>query len=101
MSKRSSSALTLEEVRHIATLCRIGLSESELEVMRNQLSQILEQFAILQQVETATIPTTDHSIDLHSVTREDIEQPSLAIDATLANAPQRKDNYFQVKAVLE
>ncbi len=93
--------LSREEVQHIATLCRIGLGEEELEQFRQQLSHILEQFEILQQIDTADVPPTEHSVALETVMREDETRPSFLKDDTLANAPQREGDTFRVKAVLE
>ncbi|MBA7619978.1 Glutamyl-tRNA(Gln) amidotransferase subunit C [subsurface metagenome] len=56
--------LTREDVLHIARLARLGLTESELEKFSEQLSNILENFEILQQVDTADIPPTAQSITL-------------------------------------
>jgi aspartyl-tRNA(Asn)/glutamyl-tRNA(Gln) amidotransferase subunit C len=93
--------LSREEVVHIATLCRMGLSEQEVEGFRQQLSDILEQFEVLQEVDTAEIEPTGHSVALESVMREDEPRASSDKEETLANAPVREDNYFRVKAVLE
>ena len=76
--------LSREEVQHIATLCRIGMSEEELEQFRQQLSHILEQFEVLQQVDTTDIPPTGHSVALETVMRED--EPREARDVS-GNAP--------------
>jgi aspartyl-tRNA(Asn)/glutamyl-tRNA(Gln) amidotransferase subunit C len=92
--------LSREEVLHIASLCRIGLSEEDLERMQDQLSNILQQFDVLKQVDTAEVPPTAHSIDLESVLREDASKPSLSRDEVLMNAPQREDQYLRVKAIL-
>ena len=93
--------LSREEVEHIATLCRMGLSEEEVERFRQQLSNILEQFEVLQEVDTTDIEPTGHSVALESVMREDEARASCDKDETLANAPVREDDSFRVKAVLE
>jgi len=93
--------LTREDVLHIARLARLGLTESELEKFREQLSNILENFEILQRVDTADIPPTAQSITLQSVVREDEVAASLPQSQVLANAPQKDRDYFRVRAVLE
>lgn len=93
--------LSREEVLHIARLARLGLTESELERFSEQLSNILENFQILQQVDTTDIPPTTQSIPLQNVTRGDETTPSLPRDEILANAPQRDGEFFRIKAVLE
>ena len=93
--------LSREEVTHIATLCRLGLSDEEVERLREQLSNILEQFEVLKEVDTEGVEPTGHSVALQSVMREDEPRPSYDKEDILANAPVREDDYFRVKAVLE
>jgi aspartyl-tRNA(Asn)/glutamyl-tRNA(Gln) amidotransferase subunit C len=93
--------LSREEVQHIARLARLGMTEAELERFRGQLSNILENFEILQQVDTADVPPTAQSIPLQNVTRDDEITSSLPPDDVLANAPQREGEFFRVKPVLE
>jgi len=93
--------LSREEVLHIARLARLGLTEAELERFREQLSNILENFEILRQVDTTDVPPTAQSIALHNVMREDEVTPSLPSSDILANAPRREGDCFRVRAVLE
>ena len=93
--------LSREEVKHIATLARVGLTEEELERFSEQLSHILEAFAVLQELDTTGVPPTAHAIALSSVTRADETEPSYPSEDILSNAPQREENFFKVKAVLE
>jgi aspartyl-tRNA(Asn)/glutamyl-tRNA(Gln) amidotransferase subunit C len=93
--------LSREEVLHIARLARLGLTKKELERLREQLSNILENFEVLQQVDTTDVPPTAQSIPLQNVTKADEVAPSLPPDQILANAPRKEEEYFRVKAVLE
>lgn len=93
--------LTREEVIHIATLCRLGLSEEEIALFQQQLSNILEQFEVLKEVDTENVEPTGHSVALHSVMREDEPRPCYDKEDILANAPLREGDFFRVKAVLE
>ena len=93
--------LSREEVLHIARLARIGLSESEIKRLSEQLSHILESFEILQQVDTTGVSPTAQSIDLQSVVRDDEVAPSFPANDILANAPRREGDFFKVRAVLE
>jgi aspartyl-tRNA(Asn)/glutamyl-tRNA(Gln) amidotransferase subunit C len=93
--------ISREEVLHIALLARLGLNEEEVDRLSEQLSDILENFEILQQVDTTGIPPTAQSIALQNVTAEDKVAPSLPPDDVLANAPQKEDDFIRVRAVLE
>jgi len=93
--------LSREEVLHIALLARLGLTEAEVDKMREQLSNILENFEILQEVDTTNVPPTAQSVALQNVMRDDEVVPSLPADQVLANAPRPEGELFRVKAVLE
>ena len=94
--------LSREEVLHIALLARLGVNETEVDRLSEQLSNILENFEALQQVDTTDTPPTAQSIPLQNVMRGDDEvTPSLSQSQILANAPRRQGNFFRVKAVLE
>jgi len=93
--------LSREEVLHIALLARLGLMEEEVGKFQEQLSNILSNFAVLQQVDTGGVPPTAQSVALESVMREDEISPSLPQNQVLANAPRREGEFFKVRAVLE
>jgi len=93
--------LSREEVLHIALLARLGLTETEVNRLSEQLSNILENFEALQQVDTTGIPPTAQSIPLQNVVKEDKVTPCLPQNQILANAPRKDGNFFRVKAVLE
>lgn len=93
--------LNREDVLHIALLARLGLTDAEVEKFREQLSNILENFEILKQVDTADVPPTAQSIALQNVVFADEVKPSLSQGEILANAPRREGEFFRVRAVLE
>lgn len=93
--------LTHEEVLHIALLARLGLTGAEVDRLKEQLSNILENFEVLRQVDTTDTPPTAQSIPLQNVLRADEVAASLTPDEILANAPQKDENFFRVRAVLE
>ena len=93
--------LTREEVLHIALLARLGVAEAEADRFREQLSNILENFEVLQQVDTTDIPPTAQSISLQNIVSDDEVAPSLTQSQVLANAPQTEGGFFKVRAVLE
>ena len=98
---QSDMKLSRKEVQHIALLARLGLSQDEIEKFRIQLSDILENFEILKQVNTADLPPTAQSIALENILRPDEAKASYPVEDILKNAPQREGNSFKVRAVLE
>ena len=93
--------LTREEVLHIAALAKVGMTEEDITHFQEQLSNILENFEILAQVDTENIPPTAQPNTLCNVTKTDCDRPSLSPDEVLANAPRREGDFFRIRAVLE
>jgi aspartyl-tRNA(Asn)/glutamyl-tRNA(Gln) amidotransferase subunit C len=93
--------LTREQVRWVAHLARLELSEEELEIMTRQLRNILEYVNQLQQVPTEGVEPMAHPLPIANVFRPDESEPSLSVDQALANAPARQGDYYRVPAVLE
>jgi aspartyl-tRNA(Asn)/glutamyl-tRNA(Gln) amidotransferase subunit C len=93
--------LSREEVLHIARLARLGLTEEEVNRLSEQLSNILENFEVLQQVDTTSVPPTAQPNTLQNVLKSDEAKASLPQSQVLANAPRKEGDFFRVRAVLE
>ena len=93
--------LTLEEAEHIAELARLELSEAELQRFREQLSDILEYAARLQQLDTSDIPPTSSVLPPRTVLRADQAAVFRNIPELLDNAPVEEDRQYRVPPVLE
>ncbi len=94
------ASLSRADVEHVAHLARLGLTEAELTRLEGQLNHILDQYAILQTLDTEHIPPTAQTIAVENILREDAVQPSLPAEAALANAPERTGDYFVVPAII-
>ena len=94
-------SLTPEQVRHIARLARLGIEDAEVGRFAGQLSEILDYFERLSQVDTENVPPTAHTLPIHNVFRDDETAPALTAGEALANAPQSEDGFFRVRAVLD
>ncbi len=93
--------LSRDEVVHIARLARLGITEEEVERAREQLSNILDNFAVLESVDTEDVPPTAQSIALENVLRDDEACDSFPREQILANAPREEEDSFRVRPVLE
>ncbi|HEX5451830.1 MAG TPA: Asp-tRNA(Asn)/Glu-tRNA(Gln) amidotransferase subunit GatC [Candidatus Limnocylindrales bacterium] len=93
--------LSREDVAHVALLARLGLDEAEVEAYRRQLNHIVEQYAILSELDTAAIPPTAQVIELENVLRDDVPEPGLTLDQALAGAPERIGDHLVVPAILD
>jgi aspartyl-tRNA(Asn)/glutamyl-tRNA(Gln) amidotransferase subunit C len=94
-------SLSLDEVRKVAHLARLDLSDADLAAMRQQLSAILDYVAQLNEIDTTGVEELAHPLPIVNVFRADEPSPSLPVDAALQNAPNRKGDYFGVPAVFD
>jgi len=88
------------EVAHVALLARLGLSEDELTRLQVELNHILEQYAVLAELDTEAIAPTAQTIEQANILREDAAGPGLSTEAALAGAPERLGDHFLVPAIL-
>ena len=93
--------ISKEEVQNIALVYRLGLSPEDISRLSSELSNILEQFRVLDNVDTSGINPTGHSVSADGTMREDEPSSSLPVNKILQNAPSVEKGYFRVKAVLE
>jgi aspartyl-tRNA(Asn)/glutamyl-tRNA(Gln) amidotransferase subunit C len=94
-------SLSIDQVRWVAHLARLELAEDEINSLTRDLTAIVDYMNQLQSVNTDGVEPLAHAVALTNVFREDAPAPSLSVDQALANAPQRKDDYYAVPAVLE
>lgn len=93
--------LSRDEVLRIARLARMGITDSEVDKLSEQLSDILDNFEVLRQVNTDDVPPTAQSIALNNVIRDDNIAASYPPEDILTNAPHREEDYFKIHAVLD
>jgi aspartyl-tRNA(Asn)/glutamyl-tRNA(Gln) amidotransferase subunit C len=94
-------ALSTKEVAHVAQLARLHLSDAELELMRSQLSNILDYIAMLQEVDVEGVEPTAQVTGLTTVMRPDVVTGALSREEVLANAPDQAAGMFRVRAVFD
>ena len=80
-------ALTREEVLHVAKLARVGVTDADVAKFQTQLSQILEHFETLNEINTTDVPPTTQSLPIENVMAKDEPRPSLSQEDVLKNAP--------------
>ena len=97
----SESILSAEQVRAIADLARLELSEEDVARYQRQLSDILVYFQKLEELDTAHIDPTSSVLPLTTVMRADIAGTPLSVDDVVANAPDSDGQQFRVRAVLD
>lgn len=93
-------SLSDEQVRHVARLARIALSDEEVAGLASQLSDILAYAEQVGEVAAGDVAPTSHPYPLAGVARADVPGPSLAQDEALANAPAAEDGRFRVPRIV-
>ena len=93
-------ALTDDDVRHVARLARLGLSEEEVASLRPELSDILAYAQKVGEVATPDVPPTSHPYPLTNVLRQDEPRPSLRQEEAVSTAPETEDGRIRVPRIV-
>lgn len=89
------------DVRYVATLARLNLTDEETSTFRNQLGDVLAFVEALKKVDVTGIEPTAHTSDVFNVFREDVIRPGLTSADALGNAPRKANDLFIVTKVVE
>jgi aspartyl-tRNA(Asn)/glutamyl-tRNA(Gln) amidotransferase subunit C len=89
------------QVRKVAKLSRLELTEAEVEEFTGQLSAILDYVEKMNELDTANIEPLAHCLPISNVFRQDRVKESLGTEKTLGNAPQRDGEFFKVPKILD
>ncbi len=93
-------ALSEEEVRHVAMLARLDLTDDEVAQLAPQLSEILTYAEQVGEVAATDVPPTTHPYPLRNVMRDDEPRPSLPREDILAGAPEAEQDRFAVPRIV-
>jgi aspartyl-tRNA(Asn)/glutamyl-tRNA(Gln) amidotransferase subunit C len=94
-------ALTRDQIRHVAELAKLKLTEAEIQLFQAQLSAILDYAARVDELDTDQIPPTATILPLQNVMRPDEPRASFPRQVMLANAPAVDEGFVKVKVVLD
>ncbi|OGZ62429.1 MAG: hypothetical protein A3C58_03460 [Candidatus Staskawiczbacteria bacterium RIFCSPHIGHO2_02_FULL_34_10] len=94
--------ISKDEVRHIAKLARLELTESETAKMQKDLSSILDYFDLLKKVKSEKLKAKNSGLKFKSNLRKDEvkEKPASLANNLIQAAPDKKDGYIKVKSIL-
>ncbi len=93
--------LSHDEVRKIAELAKLDLTDDEVALYAGQLSSVLQYFQRLQEIDTSHIAPTASVLPLKNVFRPDVASAALSPEEVVANAADALDNQFRVNAVFD
>ncbi|MBM4386104.1 MAG: Asp-tRNA(Asn)/Glu-tRNA(Gln) amidotransferase subunit GatC [Deltaproteobacteria bacterium] len=96
----SDKKITVEEVRRIAKLARLALSDAECEKFTGQLQSILEYVEKLKELDLENVEPTSHNVSEGTLLRDDETRASLEREEILKNAPQRDGNFIIVPKII-
>ncbi|MFS0779823.1 Asp-tRNA(Asn)/Glu-tRNA(Gln) amidotransferase subunit GatC [Neobacillus sp. 3P2-tot-E-2] len=89
-----------EQVKHVANLARLEISEDEAEIFTKQLDAIITFAEQLNELDTTNVEPTYHVLDMKNVFREDIKEKGLPREEVLKNAPDQQDGQIKVPAII-
>ena len=89
------------QVRKVARLSRLELTEAEVAELTGQLSAILDYVEKMNELDTTSVEPLAHCLPVSNVFRADCVKESLGTEKTLTNAPQRDGEFFKVPKILD
>lgn len=95
------SIISEKDVRHVARLARITLSDDEVKKYQGQLERILGHISELKKKNTDNVPPTAHPYEKGNVWRDDVARRYENVPGLLKNAPETEETFFKVKKVIE
>lgn len=97
----SLTRITLEEVKHVANLARLAITEEEAEMFTKQLDAIITFAEQLNELDTENVEPTSHVLDIKNVLREDTAKQGLPVEEVLKNAPEQENGQIKVPAIID
>jgi aspartyl-tRNA(Asn)/glutamyl-tRNA(Gln) amidotransferase subunit C len=88
------------DIRYVAKLARIALTDEEVERFGQQLGDLLGHVNALGELDIASVPATAQVIESRNVLRDDEVRPCLDRERVLSQAPQRQGPFFRVPRII-
>ncbi len=100
VTERTPMSLSESDVRHVALLARLELSDAEIERFRTDLNSILGHIDEIQRLDLEGVEPTAHPLDVVNVTRPDEVRPGLTQAEALLNAPEAEEGAFVIPQIV-
>jgi aspartyl-tRNA(Asn)/glutamyl-tRNA(Gln) amidotransferase subunit C len=94
-------SVTNEDVKYVANLARLQLTDDEAEQLKGDMNRILEYMDTLNELDTSGVEPLEHVTESGVRFRKDEARPPLSHDDALKNAPDADSDYFRVPRVIE
>lgn len=95
------SRISADQVKHVANLARMAITEEEAKKFTNQLDQIITYAEQLNELNTDHVEPTAHVLEIKNVMREDRAKEGLPREEVLKNAPEHQDGQIKVPGIME
>ncbi|MFC4323982.1 Asp-tRNA(Asn)/Glu-tRNA(Gln) amidotransferase subunit GatC [Litchfieldia salsa] len=95
------SRISIDQVKHVANLARLAVTEDEAKMFAKQLDDIITFAEQLNELDTENVAPTSHVLPMKNVLREDVAKPGLPVEEVLKNAPDTKDGHIRVPSIIE
>jgi aspartyl-tRNA(Asn)/glutamyl-tRNA(Gln) amidotransferase subunit C len=95
------SRISVDQVKHVAHLARLAVTEEEADKLTAQLDKIITFAELLNEVDTEGVEPISHVLDIKNVMREDASKPGLSNEEVLKNAPDHQDGQIKVPSIIE
>lgn len=95
------SRISAEQVKHVAHLARLAVTEEEANRLTQQLDKIITYAEQLNELDTDNVEPTSHVLEIKNVMREDKAKPGLPNEEVLKNAPDHQDGQIKVPPIME
>lgn len=92
-------AISEQDVRHVAMLARLKLTDEQIVKLQGELSGILDHVAAISNLDLADVEPTAHAVDVTNVMRADVTWEGLDRETALLNAPDQQDGYFRIPRI--
>lgn len=97
----ASDRISPDDVRHVAKLARLELTDGEVSLFAEQLAAVLDHAADIEALDIGDVPPTAHPVPLRNVLRPDKVRPGVDRDEVLEQAPASEDGRFKVPRILD
>ena len=96
----AETTISIDDVRHVAKLARLHMTDPELARFTQQLGTILHYVNKISELDVTSVEPMAHALPIHNVLRDDVVGEPLPLEKVLQNAPERDGDFFAVPKII-
>ena len=101
LNSMSDKKITTDEVKHIAKLSKLNITDNELEYYASEMDKMIKHFDILSKLDTSNVEPMTHVRDIKNIVREDKAKQSLKTSDAIKNAPEKFGRFIKLPKILD